>query len=166
MRMVAFVAALLPAAALAADTLVGTWKLQSLVREVLPSGERSNQFGEHPDGYLTYAADGRMHAILIMDDRIVPRDAVPTDAERSKLHATMVAYAGTYSVEKEKVIHHIDISWNQTWTGTDQVRFYKLEGDRLTITTATARSSIDGKEGRSILVWKRVRPARSAKSGP
>ena len=41
---------------------------------------------------------------------------------------------------------------------TDLVRSYKVEGDLLTLTTAPARSEIDGKEGRSILVWKKVGP--------
>ena len=155
-------AALFPAAALADGNLLGTWKLQSYVREELPSGERSNQFGDHPDGYLTYTGDGRMHAILIMDHRAAPHDVVPTDAERVKLHSTMVAYAGTYTVEGNKVTHRVDISWNQSWTGTDLVRFYKVDGDQLTITTAPSRSTINGKEGRTILVWKRVKPASSA----
>ncbi len=162
MKMLMFVAALLPAAALADGSLLGTWKLQSYVREVLPSGERSNTFGDRPDAYLTYTADGRMHAILIMDNRAAPHELVPSDAERAKLQSTMVAYAGTYTLESDKVIHHVDISWNQSWTGTDQVRFYKLEGDRLTITTAPARSPLDGKEGRSILVWKKVKPTSNA----
>ena len=69
----------------------------------------------------------------------------------------MVAYAGTFTLEAEKVTHHIDISWNQAWTGTDQVRFYTLDGDMLSITTAPYKSYFDGKEGRSILVWKKVR---------
>ena len=30
----------------------------------------------------------------------------------------------------------IDVSWNQSWTGGDQVGFYKVEGNVLTITTA------------------------------
>src|SRR5712671_1062976 len=46
------------------------------------------------------------------------------------------ASSGRYTVEGEKVVHHVDVSWNESWTGTDQVRFFKLEGDRLTITTA------------------------------
>ena len=66
------------------------------------------------------------------------------------------AYAGTYTLGDKQVIHHIDISWNQGWTGTDQLRFFELEGDTLTITTAPYRSYQDGKEGRSILVWDRV----------
>jgi hypothetical protein len=155
-----------PTAALADSPLIGTWKLQSYVREVLPGGERVSQFGDHPDGYLTYTADGRMHAILIMDKRAPPREVVPTDAEKSRLFASMVSYAGTFAVEGEKVVHHVDISWNQAWTGTDQVRFFKLDGDRLTITTAPARSPLDGKEGRSVLVWKKVKAPAAAASKP
>jgi hypothetical protein len=37
------------------------------------------------------------------------------------------------------------------------VRFYKLEGSTLTITTARAQSAIDGEEGEFILVWNKVK---------
>ena len=136
--------------------VLGTWKLQSYVREVIATGQRYNQFGDNPDGYLGYSPDDRMYAIFVRDDRVAPQDIVPTDEEGVKLLGTMVAYAGTYTLDEEKVVHHIDISWNQAWTGTDQVRYYNLEGDILTITTAPYRSYLDGKEGRSILVWRKV----------
>jgi hypothetical protein len=61
-------------------------------------------------------------------------------------------------VDAEKVIHHVDISWNQAWTGTDQVRFYKLEGNTLTITSAPNKLPTDSREGRSILVWEKLAP--------
>jgi hypothetical protein len=156
----AFLALLLmvPAtAALAADNpLLGTWKLKSYVREVAATGERYNERGERPNGYLSYSADGRMYAIITWDNRPSPNDVVPTDEERVRLYRTMISYAGTYTVDAEKVIHHVDISWNQNWTGTDQVRFYKLEGNTLTITSALAKNFTDGREGRSILVWERL----------
>ncbi len=113
--------------------------------------------GEHPDGYLSYSPDGRMYAIITGDNRIKPHDVAPTDEERVKLHRTMIAYAGTYTVDAEKVIHHVDISWNQAYTGTDQIRFYKLDGSTLTITTVPNKSPTDGREGRGILVWEKVR---------
>ncbi len=141
------------------SAVLGTWRLQSYVREVLAAGERYNQFGEDPDGYIGYAPDNRMYAIFTRKDRITPADAVPTEEEGVQLLGTMVAYAGTFTLEAEKVTHHIDISWNQAWTGTDQVRFYQLDGETLTITTAPYKSYFDGKEGRSILVWKKVRPS-------
>ena len=121
--------------------VLGTWRLCSYVRERLSDGERHNQFGEAPVGYIGYAADGRMYAIFTRDDRVVPRDVVPTDEE------------GVENV----VVHHIDTSWNQAWTGTDQIRYFVLEGDTLTITTAPYKSYKDGTMGRSILVWNRVK---------
>ena len=145
--------------ALAADNpLLGTWKLKSYMREVAATGERYNERGEHPSGYLSYSADGRMYAIITWDNRITPHDVVPTDQERIKLFGSMISYAGTYTLDAEKVVHHVDISWNQNWTGTDQVRFYKLEGNTLTITSALAKNFTDGREGRSILVWERLKP--------
>ena len=56
-----------------------------------------------------------------------------------------------HAADGEKVIHHVDISWNQSWTGTDLVRFYKLDSNTLTITTAPAKNAFDGEEGQFIL---------------
>ena len=57
-----------PQAALAAENpILGTWKLQSLVYETIATRKRSNPFGDHPDGYLSYSADGRMHVRLCRD---------------------------------------------------------------------------------------------------
>jgi len=138
------------------NPLLGTWKLKSYVREVAATGERYNERGEHPNGYLSYSADGRMYAIITWDNRAAPHDVVPTDEERIKLFGSMISYSGTYTLDAEKVVHHVDISWNQNWTGTDQVRFYKLEGNTLTITSALAKNFTDGREGRSILVWEKM----------
>lgn len=58
-----FVAVLESTAALGeSNQLLGTWKLKSFVREVAATGERYNQMGEHPDGYLTYAVRANARA--------------------------------------------------------------------------------------------------------
>jgi hypothetical protein len=143
----------------AENTILGTWKLRSLVYEAAATGQRSSPFGDHPDGYLSYSPDGRMYAIGVAEDRPKPRDLVPTDEENVRLQGSTFAYAGTYTADGEKVVHHVDISWNQSWTGTDLVRFYKLEGNTLTITTARAQRAIDGEEGEFflVLVWDKVK---------
>ena len=147
-----------PAIALAGENpVLGTWKLKSFVREVTATGEKINQYGEHPSGYLGYSADGRMYAVITADNRIKPSDVNLTDEQRVKLHQTLQAYAGTYTVQADRVIHHVDISWNEAWTGTDQVRFFKLDGNILTITTAPNKSPLDGREGRGVLVWEKVK---------
>ena len=146
-----------PKAALAAENpLLGTWKLQSLVYKMISTGDCSGPFGDHPQGYLSYSLDGRMYAIGVFENRDKPRDSVPTDEEQAQLQGSMFAYPGTYTADGEQVVHHVDISWNQSWTGTDLIRFYKLDGDTLTITTARTASPIDGEEGAFILVWKKV----------
>jgi hypothetical protein len=137
--------------------VLGTWMLRSYVRERLSDGDRHNQFGEAPTGYIGYAPDGRMYAIFTRCDRAAPRDIVPTDEEGVQLLGTMVAYAGTFSLGNNVVVHHIDTSWNQAWTGTDQIRHFVLDRDILTITTAPYKSYLDGTMGRSILVWNKVR---------
>jgi len=71
---------------------------------------------------------------------------VPTDAEKVALYDSMFAYAGTYTVDQEKVSHHIGMSWNQAWTGTVQVQFLRLEEDRLTYTSVPARSPMTGRD--------------------
>jgi hypothetical protein len=142
--------------ALCGGSIVGTWKIQSFVREVVATGERYNEFGDKPDGYISYLPDGRMHAMLVADNRVKPAGAAPTEEEKARLFGTMIAYAGTYKIEGEKVVHDVEVSWNQFWTGSQQVRFFKAEGDTLTIITAVARSPRDGQEGRTIVVFKKV----------
>src|SRR5262245_40484331 len=52
--------------------LLGTWTLVSAVREEIPSGATTNQFGEGPHGYLTYSPEGRMMALITRRDRNPP----------------------------------------------------------------------------------------------
>jgi hypothetical protein len=149
---------LIPTDGLAEDNpVVGTWRLKSFVREIIGTGERYNELGDHPQGFLGYSSDGRMYAILVAGDRVKPQEEAPTDEERVKLHKSMIAYAGTYTIDSGKVVHHVDISWNGARTGTDQVRFYKLEGDTLIIRAAPNKSPVDGREGVGILVWEKVK---------
>lgn len=89
-------------------TFTASWKLESYPREVIATGEKYQMFGEHPSGYLSHAPDGRMFAILTMDKRSTPRDAVPSDEEKTKLFGSMISSAGTYTLEPEKVVHHVD----------------------------------------------------------
>ena len=53
----------------------------------------------------------------------------------------MFAYAGTWSVEAGKVTHHVDVSWNEAWNGTDKVREYQIEGNTLILTTRVLESA-------------------------
>lgn len=51
------------------SAIVGTWRVQSFVREVTATGDRQNEFGEKPNGYMIYQPDGRMFFMLVGDNR-------------------------------------------------------------------------------------------------
>ena len=129
------------------NALLGTWQLKSFVREVTGTG------------YISYSPDGRVIVFFVSADQPRPRNE-PTDEERIKLHKSMLAYGGTYDVSPGKVVHHIDIEWNGKRLGTDQVRFYTVEGDTLSIKTEPNKSPVDGREGVGILTFSRVRASR------
>jgi hypothetical protein len=68
-----------------------------------------------------------------------------------------LAYAGTYHVQGNEIILHVEISWSQTLTGTDQKRFFKLKGNRLTATTTPQLNAfLKNKIAVATLVWERV----------
>jgi len=79
-----------------------------------------------------------------------------TDQERSDLFKTMLAYGGTYDFDGKIVKHHIDISWNQMWTGTHQPRNVKFDGRRVVITNDAHPHSLDGKMSVAVLTFEKV----------
>jgi hypothetical protein len=146
--------------ALEAGELYGTWRLVSATSTVVATGEKTSVWGTDPQGYLSYAPDGRMSAMIIFGSRPKPLDlSKVTDLERVQLYRTLLSYGGTFSLKGSVVTHHIDISSNETWTGTNQVRYAKFEGDVLVITTPAQPRSADGIVSVGELKWRRVSPA-------
>jgi len=146
-----------PAANAQVEQLYGTWRLVSLVQEVVGSGERRDVLGKAPQGFLHYGGDGRMSVIIVRENRPKPAEWLKmTDPERADLFKTMNAYAGTFKVEGSRVVHNIDISWNESWTGTAQPRNFRIDGRTLTLRTDPAVSPIDGRQGTLVLVWEKI----------
>lgn len=134
------------------EQLIGVWKLQSWNVEFQDTGEREASYGTHPNGFVIFAPEGRMMAVLTAEGREVPK----TDAERAAAFKSMFAYSGIYRLEGDHWITKVDTSWNEALVGTDQVRFYRLEGDMLTVTTPwTASVNFDGRIVRGHLTWVR-----------
>jgi len=109
--------------------IVGSWRLVSYELEFQDGGERLFPLGAHPNGYLVFGPDGRMMAYLEAAGRTAPR----SDEERSAAYRTLLAYTGRYRVDGDKWITKVDGAWNVGWSGTDQERFFTLDGDRLSV---------------------------------
>lgn len=157
--MLAAAIATLPFFAVAADdNIVGTYRLISSNRTISETGETENSYGKNPTGFITYGSDGRMMAIITFSDRPKPESLDKmNDQQRAELFRTMLAYGGTYTFRGDRIEHHIDISWNEVWTGTVVIRDIKKEGDRLIYTTEPAPFPRDGKMSVNTLVWEKVK---------
>jgi hypothetical protein len=139
-----------------ANRLIGTWKLVSVIREEVPSGATIDLMGLNPQGFITYSAENRMVALLARGDRVKPAANTATAAEAENLFRTVISYAGTYTIAGNEVSHHVDISWNESWTGTKQVRIFQFEGNKLSLSTPVSPDPLDGKISIRSLVWEKV----------
>jgi lipocalin-like protein len=142
----------------AADSIVGTWRLVSWVEEETESKAQHKNFGDNPSGILTYTADGRVSQIFADPKRTAAATPKATDAEAAQLYRSMVAYAGSYKLEGDKILVKIDVAWNRAWDGQDRPpSFFEIKGDRLTIKTSPFVSPFIGKQMVATLVWERVK---------
>jgi hypothetical protein len=139
------------------EALYGTWRLVSCTQTVIATGETIHLFGKAPSGFIQYGRDGRMMVLIVHEERPTPADlATMTDQERAELFRTMVAYSGTYTCDGKTVTHHVDISWNQVWTGTDLLRNITFDGRKAIFTTPPGPRSQDGKVAISVLTWEKL----------
>lgn len=146
------------ASALAADELYGTWKLVSWKRTIVATGETSDVMGKEPKGYITYGRDGRMLCMIVADKRPnVPDVTKMTDQDRVELYKTIIAYGGTYTFDGKTLKHKVDISWNESWNGTEQVRTAKFEGNKIILSAEPTVGALDGKLRALVIVWERVK---------
>jgi hypothetical protein len=129
-----------------AATLLGTWRMTSWIRQAVATGEVTDAMGADPIGYIAYHADGRMMALVVNRRRIKLKGAIPTDEEKIALFDTMLAYSASYTLEDDRVIHHVDASWNPAWGVSDLIRPYTLKGDTLVISGASGQDPTTGEE--------------------
>ena len=136
---VLILALLLTSAAAAADhPLTGTWKLEFVESEDMASGERKKTWGEHPEGLMTIAADGRSFTIMVPPD---PKSPLNANASTHRLTG-----AAQTTIHRELAAA----------PGPDQVRNFKIEGNKLTMATVPAKGP-DGHETRALIHWVRLR---------
>lgn len=137
--------------------LIGTWKLVSVINEDVSSGNKTDFFGPNPDGYINYGADGRMIVINARTDRKRPKSASPTPEEAADLFKSVLAYAGTYTIDGNTVTHHVDCSWNESWTGTSQTRIARFDGDRVHLSTKPTPDPVSGLMSVRTMTWEKVK---------
>jgi lipocalin-like protein len=139
-----------------ADWLKGTWQLVAW-RRIAADGTISYPLGADARGQLIYTSNGMM-AVQIA---AAIRPTIPTEdplggdpGARASAYSTYLAYFGTYEVDGEQVIHHLDSSLFPNWSGQDQARTLGPEGDDLVLRTPPMQLS-DGTTVVNELAWSR-----------
>ena len=109
----------------------GVWKLISYNIEIQATGQKEQPMGQNPTGYVIFTPEGRVFFVLTGEGR----KAAETVQERADLLSSLVAYTGTYRVEGDKWITMVEVAWDPEWVGTEQTRFFRVDGERLQILT-------------------------------
>src|SRR5215467_382013 len=109
-----------------ASPLIGTWKVVSM-QTIVDGSEPQNNFGSQPKGYLVLTREGRMIGIGTAENR----KGGTSDAEQLALYKSLLAYSGKYRIEGGDFITTVDVSWNESWNGTEQRRHFRIEGNKL-----------------------------------
>ena len=134
---------------------VGVWRLESLEFRA-SSGERTYPMGMDAAGYLSYTEDGFMSVEIMKQSRRQYKDndsGGGTIEEKVEAVSGYISYCGAYEVHENQVIHHVEISLFPNWISVDLIRYYELNGDRLTLSTSPYK--VEGKEQSAHLVWLR-----------
>jgi hypothetical protein len=150
------------------EQFVGTWRLVTM-RADRGDGAPGEPYGPQPLGYITYTADGHMHAILMDPDRRRVGTSIeefgqhhglrrvallvaklPALARLTEAAAKAMAYSATWEIRGAEVVHHVTASVLPDAIGTNLVRTYAFDADRMTLTAHYP----DG--GSVELVWQKA----------
>jgi hypothetical protein len=136
---------------------IGTWRLSAYKAEV--DGKTGFPLGAHATGQLVYDANGYMAAQIAGEHRTRLstedyRKLAMTETDAA--FKSYVAYFGTYEVDavNKKVIHHVQACLLPNWAGTDLIRCYEFEANRLILRTEPV--SRGGHQIVLTLVWERL----------
>jgi hypothetical protein len=132
----------------ASNPLLGSWKLISFQVATEDGSERHDVYDAHPRGFLILT-EHRFTTILTAADQ-------PPESTNAALFDRMTAYSGNYRVEGDKIIVAVDVAWHPSWLGTEQTRFFKLDGDRLSIISTLQRHpKFADKLVRGVVAWQK-----------
>lgn len=136
---------------------IGGWHLLSWEIRYSDNDRVSQPFGANPHGLILYTPDGYMNAVIARTDRA----QFPVDQSIKSLSTEILAeayagyfqYAGRYRIEGQNVIHSVQMSLNPNFVGSEQVRGFAFEGNRLTL---TGEDQVGEQTRMHCLCWQRA----------
>jgi hypothetical protein len=86
--------------------------------EDIETGEQKPVWGEHPNGCLVLTPGGRWIVVQTAEGREAPQSG----DDQAAAFRSMLAYSGKYSVDRSTIAIKVDIAWDESWVGTEQIR--------------------------------------------
>jgi Lipocalin-like domain len=131
------------------NALLGTWKLVEFYIEFDDNHERADRLGPNPVGYLVFTEE-RLITLMTARER-------KTDATAGELLESMIAYSGQYRLQGDDCfITTVDSAWQPVWIGTEQVRFFKTDGEMLSATSALREEpKYPRRPFRGVAIWRK-----------
>ena len=142
---------LIPSFCLAQQSPIGTYKLVSF--ELLVDGQPFvTAAGPNPRGHLVVTPKLYLQAFTA-----VSRKFGTSVAEKAALWDTLGFWGGPYQMDGDKIVVAVDVSWNESWSGTKQTQTIKQDGKRLLLTSPPIPFPRDpSKTVVSNLVWEKI----------
>lgn len=97
-----------------------------------------------------------MLALITRAGRKKPAALVANAVEAEALIRSMISYGARYECVGDEVVHHCDISWNESFTGTVQRRNVTFDGSRMTLSPPPSPDPTDGTVSVRRLVWEKL----------
>lgn len=147
-----------PANSSVASRLVGTWDLVEFDRRDDSGKVAESYYGNSPLGVLVYTASGDM-SVHLVDRRVGEFESgdfmLGSPEEIKEAYEGYFGYFGRYSVDvpARTVTHHVEGSSFRGYTGSDMTRFFKLDGDTLSLVSGVEIEA--GVPSTFHLVWRR-----------
>ena len=136
-----------------ANTIVGVWKVTSFVRKEVETGKTSLPYGEKPTGYRIHTPGGYVSYLFAAADRKAPAGNI-TDADRAAFYNTMTAAVGTYKIDGDKILFHVDEATSPGFVGQNATYKFSIEGQKLSM--ATTIKSAAGGEVEFVSTYERI----------
>jgi hypothetical protein len=148
-------ATMVPMAASAAPTLVGTWTLVAADVQH-PDGSRGRDYGADPKGLLVIDGQGHYSLQIFKSEREAFGSGDKAAGSPEEYRGAVLGsstHFGTVSIDQTAgtLTFHIENASFPNWIGQQQVRKYELNGNELSY-RVTARPNGDV----PISVWKRL----------
>jgi len=137
--------------------IVGTWRLTSFTERDLTTGAVAYPMGEGAKAMVIYTADGYAATIFTAEGRSAATAAPASESEAAQLYRSMIAFAGRYELDGDRLTYRPEITWNEAWNGTTQVRFFVIDDDRLRVDSAPIASPSSGNQIVFSLAWERAK---------